>query len=254
MIVALRSVLILTQRNLLATWRRPTYLLTEIIVQPVTFVLLFVYVFGGAIQIPGTSYVDYLLPGILVQTAGFGGLNTGIALTGDLKSGLMDRFWSLAMSRFSVVVARVITDTIFAGVGIVLMLGVGALAGFRFHGDLGADAAAVVVAMAFAFAMAWLGALLGVAARTPETVQAMGFVVLFPLMFASSVFVPVATMPSWLQVVAERTPITAAVDTARHLVLAWPLGGEVLAAAVWIAVMFVVSCGGALFFYRRLMA
>jgi ABC-2 type transport system permease protein/oleandomycin transport system permease protein len=251
---ALRSIALITERNVRGSWRTPQYLLVKVVLQPVLFLLLFVYVFGGAIQVPDASYVDFLLPGILVQTAMFGGLNTGIALTQDLKSGLMDRFWSLPMSRFGVVIARVLTDTLLVAVGIAIMLGVGMLAGFRFHGDLSATLAALATAVVFAFATAWIGAAIGVAGRTPAMVQAVGILIVFPLTFASSMFVPVATMPSWLQAFAERTPITVTVDSVRHLVLGLPLGGELNAVTIWVVAILTVSVGMASFFYRRLMA
>jgi ABC-2 type transport system permease protein/oleandomycin transport system permease protein len=251
---ALRSVALITERNVRASWRTPQYLLVKVVLQPVLFLLLFVYVFGGAIHVPEASYVDFLLPGILVQTAMFGGLNTGITLTQDLKSGLMDRFWSLPMSRFSLVIARVLTDTLLVAVGIAIMLVVGVLVGFRFHGSLPATLAAVAIAVVFAFATAWIGAAIGVAGRTPMMVQAVGVLIVFPLTFASSTFVPVATMPGWLHAFAERTPITLTVDSVRNLVLGLPLGGEINAMSIWIVAIVVVSVGIAGFFYRRLMA
>ena len=134
--------LTITQRNLLIWMRNPAYIAFTI-VQPVIFVLLFAYVFGGAIHIPGVSYIDFLLPGILVQTATFAGLNTGLALAEDLKNGLMDRFWSLPMSRFAVVTGRIAADTVLSSVAVLVMIGVGFLIGFRFHGGLTYALAAV---------------------------------------------------------------------------------------------------------------
>jgi ABC-2 type transport system permease protein/oleandomycin transport system permease protein len=214
--------------------------------------MLFAFVFGGAIHIPGVSYIDFLLPGVLVQTATFGGLNTALALTEDLRNGLMDRFWSLPMSRFAVVVGRIVADTIFSALGVLVMVTVGYLIGFRFHGTTEEAAAAIGLAMLTAFAFAWLSAVLGIAFRTPEAVQGIGFVVLFPLVFASSTFVPVATMPSWLQVVSAHSPITAVADAVRTLSLGHPIGSSLLVATAWLIAIVVVAGAGSAVLYRRM--
>jgi ABC-2 type transport system permease protein len=246
------DVYLLAERNLRKALRTPQFILIEVLIQPVIFVLLFAYVFGGAIHVPGVSYVDFLLPGVLVQTATFGGLNTAIAVAEDLRNGLMDRFWSLPMSRFSVISGRVVADTLFSAAGVVVMLVVGTLIGFRFHGGAAEAAGAIGLAVATGFAFAWIGALLAVIFRTPEAVQGIGFVAVFPLVFASSVFVPVTTMPSWLQVVATHSPVTAVANAVRALSLGTPLGGEPLAAALWLAAIAIVAGTVAGVFYRRM--
>jgi ABC transporter DrrB family efflux protein len=246
------DVYLLAERNLRKALRTPQFILVEVLIQPVIFVLLFAEVFGGAIHVPGVNYVDFLLPGVLVQTATFSGLNTAIALTEDLRNGLMDRFWSLPMSRFSVVTGRIVADTLFSATGVAVMIGVGTLIGFRFHGGVVEAIGAVAIAIATGFAFAWIASLLAVVFRTPEAVQGIGFVALFPLVFASSTFVPVGTMPSWLQVVARHTPITAVADAVRSLSLGTPLGAKPLTAAVWLVTLSVTSGLAAAVLYRRM--
>jgi len=249
---ALMDVYLLAGRSLRKSIHTPQFILVEVLIQPVIFVMLFAFVFGGAIHIPGVSYIDFLLPGVLVQTATFGGLNTALALTEDLRNGLMDRFWSLPMSRFAVVTGRIVADTVFSAAGVVVMVAVGYLIGFRFHGSPMEAAAAMGLAILTAFAFAWLSAVLGIAFRTPEAVQGIGFVVLFPLVFASSTFVPVGTMPAWLQVVSSHSPITAVADAVRTLALGRSIGDSALIALVWLIGITVVSSIGSAALYRRM--
>ena len=233
------DVYLMAGRNVRKALRTPQFILVEVLIQPVIFVLLFAFVFGGAIHVPGVSYIDFLLPGVLVQTATFGGLNTAIALTEDLRNGLMDRFWSLPMSRFSVVAGRIVADTLFSAAGVGVMVAVGMLIGFRFHGTVPQALGAIALAIATAFA--WVAALLAVVFKTPEAVQGIGFVALFPMVFASSTFVPVGTMPSWLQVIAGHSPVTAVANAVRALSLGTSAGIEPVAAVVWLAVLSAVS-------------
>lgn len=249
---ALMDVYLLAGRNLRKSIHTPQFIVVEVLIQPVIFVMLFAFVFGGAIHIPGVSYIDFLLPGVLVQTATFAGLNTAIALTEDLRNGLMDRFWSLPMSRFAVVAGRIVADTIFSAAGVIVMIAVGYLIGFRFHGTALEATAAIGLAILTAFAFAWLAALLGIGFRTPEAVQGIGFVVLFPLVFASSTFVPVGTMPAWLRVVSRHSPITAVADAVRTLSLGHPIGDAGVAALVWLAAITVIAGMGSAVLYRRM--
>ena len=252
MFTAFRDTYLITGRNLRHALRTPQFILVEVLIQPVIFVLLFAFVFGGAIHVPGMKYIDFLLPGILVQTAAFGSLNTAIALTEDLKNGLMDRFWWLPMARIAVILGRIATDAVLAAVGVVVMLVVGALIGFRFHGSVPAAVAAIGVVLLFGFAFTWLAALLGVAFRKPEMVQAAGFMAIFPLTFASSAFVPVSTMPGWLRAFAQHTPMTATVDAVRQLVGGQPVGNELGLALAWIAAIILVSGSAASLLYLRM--
>ena len=164
----------------------------------------------------------------------------------------MDRFWSLPMTRLAVVLGRIAADTLLAALGVAVMLVVGFLIGFRYHGSQGAAVGALGIVLLFGFAFTWLAALLGVAFRKPEMVQATGFIAIFPLTFASSVFVPVATMPGWLQAVAQHTPMTPTVDAVRHLLAGQPLGSELGLALAWIAAIILVSGTAANLLYVRM--
>ena len=243
----------LTWRSVLRNLRNPAFLLTEVVVQPVIFTLLFAYVFGGAIHLPGISYIDFLMPGIFVQTITFGAANTGIALAEDLEKGLMDRFRSLPIAFWAVPVARVLADLLLDSVGLAVMVGVAYAIGFRFHGGWGAAAGAAALLLGYGLAMACLGAFLGAALRTPTMVQTVAFIAIFPLTFASSTFVPVGTMPALLQVVAAHTPVTALVDLVRHLALGQPVTvTAVTAAAAWVVGILAVSVPASAHCFRRL--
>src|SRR5262245_45776039 len=163
----LLEIYLIAERNIRKVIRTPQFLVVEIFVQPIIFVLLFAYVFGGAIHVPNGSYIDFLLPGILVQTATFSGLNTGLAVAEDLRNGLMDRFWSLPMSRFTVVIGRIVADTLLSALAVVVMIGVGTLIGFRFHAGAVEALGAVGIAILAGATFGVIGALLAVIFRTP---------------------------------------------------------------------------------------
>jgi len=241
----------LTWRNLLRILRNPAYLLTEVVVQPILFTVLFAYVFGGAIHIPGASYIDFLMPGIFVQTITFGSMNTAVALAEDLQKGLMDRFRSLPIAFWSVPVARVLADVLIDVVGLVLMVAVAYLIGFRFHGGAAAAVTVALLLLLYGLAMACLGTLIGMALRTVTLVQVAGFLAIFPITFASSTFVPVSTMPWWLRAVAGHTPVTAVVDVMRHLTLgAAATGADLATALAWMLGILVVTIPAATYFFR----
>jgi len=248
----LLEIYLIAERNVRKVIRTPQFLVVEIFVQPVIFVLLFAYVFGGAIHVANGSYIDFLLPGILVQTATFSGLNTGLAVAEDLRNGLMDRFWSLPMSRFSVIIGRIVADTLLSALAVVVMIGVGTVIGFRFHAGLVEALGAVGIAILAGATFGVVGALLAVIFRTPEGIQGVGFALIFPIVFASSVFVPVSTMPSWLQAIASHTPITATVDAVRALSLGLPLQQLPLTAVAWLLAMIVLVGGAAAVIYGRM--
>jgi ABC transporter DrrB family efflux protein len=212
----------ITRRNLRHIIRTPQLVLFAS-VQPVMFVLLFRYVFGGAIHTPGTNYVDYLLPGIFVQTALFGGASTSVGLASDLKGGMIDRFRSLPMARSAVLAGRTLADLVRNVVVLVLMVTVGVIVGFRFHGGLGGDIAGLALVLFFGYAFSWFYALVGLVVKDPETAQVAGFLPLFPLVFASSAFVPVQTMPGWLQAFANVQPVSVTVNAVRALVSGGPV-------------------------------
>jgi ABC transporter DrrB family efflux protein len=240
-----------TRRNLYRYVRVPTLLLFSTI-QPVMFVLLFTYVFGGAIQVPGVdNYVDFLMAGILVQTVIFGSTQTGVGLAEDMSRGMVDRFRSLPMARSAVLAGRTTSDTVRNLFVVCLMLVVGTLVGFRFHAGVGPAVGAVGLALAFGLAFSWISALIGLSVRDVESAQAAGFVWVFPLVFASSAFVPVDTMPGWLQTFADINPVTVTVNALRALTLGGPTARPVLESLAWIVGILLVFVPLAVNRYRR---
>jgi ABC-2 type transport system permease protein/oleandomycin transport system permease protein len=212
---------VLTKRNLLTYLRKPDLLVFSTI-QPVMFVLLFVFVFGGAIEAslpPTIPYVDFLMPGIFVQTAIFSALQTGVGLAEDVQKGLVDRFKSLPMARSAVLAGRTIADGVAITFQIVLMFIVATLVGYRFHGTPADALLAFGGAISVGYAFTWVAAYTGLALKSVEAVQAASFTLVFPLVFASSAFVPPETFPSWLQGWAELNPVSIWVDTFRELSL-----------------------------------
>lgn len=210
--------LTITWRNLINVRRTPQLLVFSTI-QPVLFVLMFRYVFGGAIQIPGVPYVDYLMPGIFAQTVAFGAIGTGIGLADDMAKGLIERFRSLPMARSAVLVGRSVADLSRNVFVQGLMIAVGFAVGFRIHAGWARFALAIGVLLAFGFALSWIFATIGLASQNVETTQAAAFPLMAPLVFASSAFVPVDTMPGWLQPFARHQPVSVTIATVRRLVL-----------------------------------
>ena len=248
----IRDALTMAWRNLLNIRRTPQ-LLVFATVQPVIFVLMFRYVFGGAISIPGVPYVDYLMPGIFVQTVVFGALTTGVGLAEDLHRGLIDRFRSLPMARSAVLVGRTLADLVRNVFVVGLMCGIGALVGWHIHRGAAGLIAAIVLVVAFAYSLSWIFAIVGLMAPDAETAQAASFPLLAPLVFASSSFVPVDTMPSWLQVFAHHQPVSVVVDEARDLTLGGVAGASLLAALAWIVGIVAVCAPLAVARYRRVL-
>ena len=212
---------VLTKRNLVTYLRKPDLLVFSTI-QPVMFVLLFVFVFGGAFEriLPAdVSYVDFLMPGIFVQTAIFAATQTGVGLADDLQKGLIDRFRSLPMARSAVLAGRTAADTVSVAFQTVLMLIVAYLVGYRLHeGGLEALLAFALI-IAVGYVVTWIAAFAGLALKTIEAVQAALFTIVFPFVFVSSAFVPVATFEPWLQPIARNNPVTIWVNTVRVLTL-----------------------------------
>jgi ABC-2 type transport system permease protein len=229
---AVSDTLVLAKRSLLRIPRQPD-LLVGFTVQPIMFVLLFVYVFGGAIATPGLDYVDFLIPGIIVQSMVFGGFVTALGLSEDLKKGLIDRFRSLPMWSPAVVSGRTLADIGTNVIQLVIMFAVGILAGFRFSTSVPEVIAGIALLLLLGYAFSWVFALIGLIASSPEAANAYGFTILFPLTFISSAFVPVDTMPSWLQPIAEHNPFTTMVNAARALFVGTPAGNDVWLAVVW---------------------
>jgi len=244
---------VVTGRNLRHFIRQPDLLVFSTI-QPILFVLLFVYVFGGAIgrSLPhGVSYVDFLLPGILVQSVTFGASQTAVGLKEDLTRGVVDRFRSMPMARSAVLAGRTVADLVRNIVVIGLMIAVGYLIGFRFLGGVAGAVACVAVVAAFGFALSWIFALVALTVRGAETAQTAGFVVIFPLVFASSVFVPVSTFPDWLQTFAKINPVTVTADAARSFAL-YGTPASLGAAAAWIGGILAVFIPLSVWRYRRI--
>jgi len=244
-----RDIAIVTRRNL---WRiaRTPQLLVFTTIQPVLFVLLFVYVFGGAIRAPGMSYVDYLLPGIFVQTVLFGG-TTAVALATDLASGMDDRFRSLPMARSAVLAGRTLADVSRNIITLTIVAAVGTLTGFRFHNGALAALAAVLLILAFGYAFSWFSAVLGLTVKDPQTAQLAGFLPIFPFIFASSAFVPIASMPGWMQAFAKAQPVTVLVNTVRALTQGGPVYHWLWQTAAWTVGFLAVFVPLAISRYRK---
>jgi ABC transporter DrrB family efflux protein len=242
---------VMTKRNLIK-YRRVPQLLVFSTIQPVMFLLLFTYVFGGAIQTGAGNYIKFLLPGILVQTVLFGAMQTGIGLVDDLSRGMIDRFRSLPMARSAVLAGRTITDLIRNLFVVLLMTAVGFLIGFRIdHGFFNFLGAVGLISL-FGFAFSWVSATIGLAVKTPETAQVAGFIWVFPLAFASSIFVPVESMSKWIRAFAENNPITYVVNTVRALTLGAPVGNNIWFALAWIIGLMVVFVPLAVRSYRQI--
>jgi ABC transporter DrrB family efflux protein len=250
-LAAVRDTFAIVQRNLIG-YRRVPQLLVFSTIQPVIFVLMFRYVFGGAVEVPGPiPYVDFLMPGIFVQTVVFGSIATAIGLAADLKSGLMERFRALAMTRSAVLTGRTIADSLRNVFVIALMMGVGFLVGWRIHTSMLSLVAAALLVLLFGYAMSWIFATVGLAVGDPETAQAAAFPVLAPLVFASSAFVPVETMPGWLQVFAEHQPVSVTASAVRALTLGGPVAADVWQSLAWCVGILAVFAPIAVRLYRR---
>jgi ABC transporter DrrB family efflux protein len=244
---------VVTGRNLRHFVREPGLLVFSTI-QPIMFVLLFVYVFGGAIEgsLPaGVSYVDFLLPGIFVQSVTFRATQTAVGLSQDLERGVIDRFRSMPMARSAVLVGRTLADLVRNVLIIALMIVVGYIVGFRFHGGVGGALASIALVAAFGLALSWIFAFVALTVRGAEAAQTAGFVVIFPLVFASSVFVPLSTMPGWLEAFAKVSPVTLTADAARSLALTGS-PDSLAGAAAWICGLLVVFVPTCVWRYRRM--
>jgi ABC transporter DrrB family efflux protein len=245
----------MVKRNLTHIKRTPELLL-DVTLSPIMFVLLFNFVFGGAIAVGAEGgdegeYINFVMAGIFVQTIAFAGIYTSVLLANDLQKGMIDRFRSLPMSQSSVLTGRTLTDLMRAALAIAIMWGVGMLVGFRPDGGIGGSLAAVGLMLLFGFALSWVGVAAGALVRTPEALQGIIFAVVFPLTFVSSAFVPTGTMPAWLEWFAERQPMTLVMNEVRD----WTLGINVyeaeLAAVTWCVGILVVAFPLGLWLYNR---
>ena len=248
-------------RRVLARIAREPETLMDVTIQPVLFVLLFAYVFGGAIPLPGGgNYHEYLIGGMLAMGLAMTAPGTAVALVTDMSTGLIDRFRSLPMSRSAVLTGRTLADLVTQVIGTVVVAGVGLAIGWRIHSSVADAAAAFGLALLFGYAFTWVGACLGMVLRSPEAAQQMGFVLFLPLTFVSNAFVPTQGMPGWLQAIANWNPMSALAAAARELfgnpnpaasVQAWPMQHPELAVIGWSAVLLAVFAPLAVHLYRR---
>ncbi len=245
----INDTLVMTRRNLIYYTRQPQ-LIVFASIQPVIFLLLFTYVFGGAIASSSRDYINYLLPGIIVQTVIFAATQTTVGLADDLNKGMIDRFRALPMARSGVLAGRTLADTVRSVFTIAIMIAVGTLIGFRFQEGIIYGLLGVLVAVLFGYAFTWISALVGLLVKNPEAAQVAGFIWVFPLVFASSIFVPVETMPDWLKVFAENQPISIVVDVVRNLFLRGTTDGLPQALA-WIAIILAVFIPLSIRQYRK---
>jgi len=245
---ALSDAWVVTKYNLISVPRVPE-MLVFLTIQPILFVVLFRYVFGGAIETPGLPYQDFLIPGIIVQTVAFGGITTGIGLAEDLQKGVIDRLRSLPMARFALLAGRTVADI---GRNLFSIVLVGFVVGFSFHDTTVLEIlAGVVLMLLFGFAFSWIAALIGLSVPNAEVAQSAGFIWLFPLTFASSAFVPVDSMPDWLQAFADINPVTVCVNAVRELWLGVPSGDDILWTVVWSLGLVAIFAPLATARYRR---
>jgi ABC transporter DrrB family efflux protein len=247
---AVADSLAIARRNIIGMTRRPQ-LLAFVTIQPVLFVLMFRYVFGGSIRIPGVSYANYLMAGIFVTTILFGAQNTAIGMAEDLRNGLIERFRSLVMARSAVLAGRVLADALRNVFVIALMLGVGYLVGFRLHTSAAALAAAAGLLLLFGFAISWVTALLGLTARNAEAAGAAAIPLTVLLTFPSTAFLLTHNLPGPLRAYADHQPVTATVNTIRPLLLGGPTAAHAVAAIIWCAGIIAVFAPLAVLRYRR---
>jgi ABC transporter DrrB family efflux protein len=252
--MSVNDTLVVARRNLKRIPRQPDLLIAYTI-QPIMFVLLFVYVFGGAIQTPGFDYVDFLMPGIIVQSIAFGGFVTPLGLSEDVQNGLNERFRSLPMSRAAVLAGRTFSDVLLNCLSLVVLLSVGFLAGFNFiDSSAGQIILGIVLLLLMGYTFSWIFALVGLFSSSPETANSIGFTLIFPLTFASSVFVPAASMPDGLRQFAEANPFTTWSDAIRSLWIGTPPHTDVWMSFVWIVVLIAVFAPLAVSRYRQVAA
>lgn len=247
---ALRHGATLAWRGVTKTIHSPEALL-DITLQPVIFLLLFVYVFGGAISGNTTTYLQFALPGVLVQTVIFASAGTGVGLADDLQTGIFDRFRSLPISRAAPLLGAIGADLVRYLTSAVIMLVVGVILGFRFGTGPLAVVAALGLVMAFAFALCWVFTTLAMVVTQPRSVQGLGFLIMMPLTFGSNVFVPASTMPSWLRGWVEVNPVSKVADAVRGLLTGGPVAGSAGAALLWAVGIFAVFAPVAVALYRR---
>ena len=255
----LRSTLLLTARSLRQVPRVPERLL-DVTVQPIVFILLFLYVFGAAIHVPGISYKNFLFPGIIGQGLAFGMVGAGVATATDLTDGVVDRFRSLPISRLSIITAQVLGQCCEAFLGMVIIVGFGLLLGWNPQLSLsGALQLTGLLALGI-FAFAWAGVLLGMLVRSPDAMQGLGFIIVFPLAFLAGTFVPISELALVPRSIASWDPISALVASVRHLTEgtstsgSWQLDHPEIAMALWCLLIVAICAPLALRRFNRKLA
>ncbi|MBO4204917.1 ABC transporter permease [Micromonospora echinofusca] len=249
-LTGLRHTLTLAWRSLVQIKHNPMELL-DLSIQPVMFVLLFTYVFGGAISGSPGEYLTFALPGIIVQNAFFATMTTGFGLNTDLTKGVFDRLRSLPIARWAPLAGRILADTVKQAWSVTLLVGVGMILGFRLENGLPGLVGAFALLLAFSLAASWISVLVGVLVNEPEKVQIFGFTVIFPLTFTSNAFVPTGTMPGWLQAWVAVNPVTVLADALRGLLIGGPVAGPVLRSLIWGAVIAAIFAPLALRAFKR---
>jgi len=248
---AMADTWVMAKRNLTVWLRVPAYLVFTV-VQPTIFTFLFRYVFGGAIraQVPG-GYVNYLLPGVIGQTAAFASMATAISLAVEVQRGVVDRMRAMPMARSAFLGGRLLADLVRMTITILVIIGVGYAVGFRFQDGFGPAVGMFVLAIALGAAVCCISATIGLWLKNEESTQAFGLIWMFPLTFVSSAFVPLASMPSWLRAFAVNQPITHVVNAMRALALGLPLRDDLWLSIVWLTGIFVVFAPLAVRVYKR---
>jgi ABC transporter DrrB family efflux protein len=256
---ALRDVWVVTRRNLVHIAREPLQL-SDVTIQPVLFTLLFVYVFGSGIPVPGGTYANFALAGLLLLNLTTSSMGTAVGLTTDLSTGIIDRFRTLPMWPAAVLVGRSITDVLTAALCTLIVAASGLVAGWRPETGVGETVAGFAVALFFAYALSWLAGCVGLWAKGAETAQSFGFLVLFPLSFVSNALVPTRGMPDWLRAVADWNPVSAVTAACRELwgnpnpssiSTAWSMQHPVWTALAWSIGILVICLPLASLLYRR---
>jgi oleandomycin transport system permease protein len=246
-----RQARVLARRSLIKTWRTPEALV-DVTLQPVIFLALFTYVFGGAIASGSQeAYLQFLLPGLLGQSIAMASVSLGQNLNADIEKGVFDRFRSLPIGRSAPLVGALLADLVRYLILFVVLMGVGTLMGFDTTNGWGGVLASLGLSMAFALCFGWISVYVGMVARTPGAVQGIMFLLIFPLAFASNTFVPTATMPGWLQAFVDVNPISHLVSTVRGLMIGGPVAGHLAWTLAWMAVLLVVFAPLAVRAYRR---
>lgn len=247
---AVKDSALLAKRSILHVIRSYDQVMS-LIMFPIMFTLLNRYVFGGAINTGDVSYANYLFAGILVQTLAFGANYTTINLAVDMKEGIIDRFRSLPMNNAAVVVGHIVSDLFRNIISALIIIGVGLLIGFRPNASLAEWGLVVLLAILFTLAISWLSAILGLLVKSLEAAQWMGFVIIFPLTFVSSAFVPIETMPSGLRAFAENQPLTHVMDAMRSWLVGTPMDSSGWLSFVWCIAIIVVSVPITAWLFRR---